>query len=72
MRAMQLTEPGGDFRLVDLPKPRPAVGEVLLAVHACGVCRTDLHVVDGDIVDGRYPVVPGHQIVGVVLSLIHI
>lgn len=66
MRAMQLTEPGGDFRLVDLPKPRPAAGEVLLAVHACGVCRTDLHVVDGDIVDGRYPVVPGHQIVGVV------
>ncbi len=66
MRAMQLTEPGGAFRLVDLPKPRPAAGEVLLAVHACGVCRTDLHVVDGDIVDGRYPVVPGHQIVGVV------
>jgi propanol-preferring alcohol dehydrogenase len=63
---MQLTEPGGDFRLVELPKPRPAAGEVLLAVHACGVCRTDLHVVDGDIVDGRYPVVPGHQIVGVV------
>jgi propanol-preferring alcohol dehydrogenase len=66
VRAMQLTKPGGDFRLVDLPKPRPAAGEVLLAVHACGVCRTDLHVVDGDIVDGRYPVVPGHQIVGVV------
>ncbi len=68
MRAMQLAKPGGEFRLVELPKPRPAAGEVLLAVHACGVCRTDLHVVDGDLVDGRYPVVPGHQIVGVVVE----
>ncbi|MDH3642324.1 MAG: zinc-dependent alcohol dehydrogenase family protein [Gammaproteobacteria bacterium] len=64
MRAMQLDKPGGAFRLVDLPVPRPGTGEVLIEVAACGVCRTDLHVVDGDLVDGRYPVVPGHQIVG--------
>jgi len=61
---MQLDKPGGAFRLVDLPVPRPGTGEVLIEVAACGVCRTDLHVVDGDLVDGRYPVVPGHQIVG--------
>jgi propanol-preferring alcohol dehydrogenase len=64
MRAMLLTEPGGRFELTDLPVPEPGAGEVLVKVHACGVCRTDLHVVDGDISDGRYPVVPGHQIVG--------
>ncbi len=63
---MQLNEPAGEFRLVGLPDPRPGPGEVVVKVHACGVCRTDLHVVDGDLTDGRYPVVPGHQIVGVV------
>ncbi len=68
MRAMQLERPGGRFELVDLPMPEPAPGEVLIRVAACGVCRTDLHVVDGDITEGRYPVVPGHQIVGEVVS----
>ena len=65
MRAMQLSGPRGELRLVELPVPVPGPGEVLIKVHACGVCRTDLHVVDGDLVDGRYPLVPGHQIVGV-------
>lgn len=64
MRAMQLEQPGGSFELVEIAAPEPGHGEVLLRVAACGVCRTDLHVVDGDIRDGRYPVVPGHQIVG--------
>jgi alcohol dehydrogenase, propanol-preferring len=68
MRAMQLSEPGGAFTLVDVPVPEPAAGEVLVRVLACGVCRTDLHVVDGDIRDGRYPVIPGHQIVGKVVK----
>jgi alcohol dehydrogenase, propanol-preferring len=68
MRAMQLSEPGGAFTLVDVPVPEPVAGEVLIRVLACGVCRTDLHVVDGDIRDGRYPVIPGHQIVGKVLK----
>ncbi len=66
MRAMQLDAPGGQLRLVDLPCPDPGPGEILVKVKACGVCRTDLHVVDGDISGGRYPVVPGHQIVGTV------
>jgi alcohol dehydrogenase, propanol-preferring len=68
MRAMQLSEPGGTFALVDVPVPEPSAGEVLIRVSACGVCRTDLHVVDGDIRDGRYPVIPGHQIVGKVVK----
>lgn len=63
---MVLDEPGGEFALREMPKPAPSAGEALIRVHACGVCRTDLHVVDGDIRDGRYPVVPGHQIVGTV------
>ncbi len=68
MRAMQLDAPGGRLSLVELPRPEPGPGEILVKVSACGVCRTDLHVVDGDITDGRYPVVPGHQIVGTVES----
>jgi propanol-preferring alcohol dehydrogenase len=68
MRAMQLDGPGGKLQLVDVPIPLPAPGEVLVAVSACGVCRTDLHVVDGDISDGKYPVIPGHQIVGRVVE----
>jgi len=64
MRAMVLDRPGGRFELREVPLPRPRSGEVLIEVTACGVCRTDLHVVDGDILDGRYPLIPGHQIVG--------
>ncbi len=67
MRAMQLDRPGGRLEAVELPVPEPGPGEVLLRVSACGVCRTDLHIVDGDIAEGRYPVVPGHQIVGEVV-----
>ena len=63
---MLLEKPGGDFALAEMPKPAPAPGQALIRVHACGVCRTDLHVVDGDLRDGRYPIVPGHQIVGTV------
>ena len=52
--------------IVDLPKPRPAAGQVLIRVHACGICRTDLHVVEGELPPRKSPVVPGHQVVGVV------
>ena len=69
MKAMVLEGPAGRFALADMPIPQPGRGEVLVRVHACGVCRTDLHVVDGDIRDGVYPVVPGHQIVGVIEAL---
>ncbi|HKH18587.1 MAG TPA: zinc-dependent alcohol dehydrogenase family protein [Solirubrobacteraceae bacterium] len=68
MRAMLLDEPGRPLRLSELPVPRPGAGELLIRVHACGVCRTDLHVVDGEVAAGKLPVVPGHQIVGTVES----
>jgi propanol-preferring alcohol dehydrogenase len=64
MRAMLLDAPGKRLRLAELPLPRPGAGESLIRVRACGVCRTDLHVLDGDVVAGKLPVVPGHQIVG--------
>jgi propanol-preferring alcohol dehydrogenase len=54
------------LRLADLPEPEPAPGQVLLDVRACGVCRTDLHILDGDLTEPKLPLVPGHQIVGVV------
>ena len=69
MKALLLDRPGGNFGLVEIPTPDPGPDEVLVRVNACGVCRTDLHVVDGDIRDGRYPIVPGHQIVGEVVAL---
>jgi len=52
----------------ELPDPQPGAGELLLRVHACGVCRTDLHVVDGDLTEPKLPLVPGHQIVGEVAA----
>jgi propanol-preferring alcohol dehydrogenase len=66
MRAMILEEPGRPLREADLPSPIPGPGQVLLRVRACGVCRTDLHVVDGELPERKRPLVPGHQIVGVV------
>jgi alcohol dehydrogenase, propanol-preferring len=70
MRAMQLreTKPAEErpLELVDLPLPEPGPGEVRLRVHACGVCHTDLHTVEGDLDLPRLPLVPGHQVVGVV------
>jgi propanol-preferring alcohol dehydrogenase len=68
MRAMILEKPGTLLRMADLPEPKPGLGQVLIHVKACGVCRTDLHVVDGDLTDPKLPIVPGHQIVGVVIS----
>ncbi|HET7568659.1 MAG TPA: zinc-dependent alcohol dehydrogenase family protein [Gaiellaceae bacterium] len=65
MRAMVLHAPGEALRLEDVPVPEPGPGEVLLRVLACGVCRTDLHVVDGELAEPALPLVPGHQIVGV-------
>jgi propanol-preferring alcohol dehydrogenase len=53
---------------MEVPVPHPAVDEVLIKVHACGVCRTDLHVVDGDLTQGKMPIIPGHEIVGIVVE----
>ena len=66
MRAMVLDAPGRRLRAAELPVPEPRDGELLIRVHACGVCRTDLHVIDGEVRAGKLPVVPGHQIVGTV------
>jgi propanol-preferring alcohol dehydrogenase len=68
MRAMILDAPGRRLELRSLPTPEPAAGEVLLRVLACGVCRTDLHVVDGELEHPKLPLVLGHQIVGEVLA----
>lgn len=67
MVAMQLDAPGKPLRRVERPIPQPGKGEVLVEVLACGVCRTDLHVVDGDI-HGKLPIVPGHEVVGRVVE----
>ena len=66
MRAMRLHETGSPLVLDDIPVAVPAPGELLIKVTACGVCRTDLHIVDGDLPAHRLPLVPGHEIVGVV------
>ncbi len=64
MRAMLLDAPGRPLHCVELPRREPGPGQVEIAVSACGVCRTDLHVVDGDLTEGKLPIVPGHEIVG--------
>ena len=64
MRAMILRRQRHPLELVELPTPTPAVGQLLIRVHACGVCRTDLHVIDGDLKEPNLPIVLGHQIVG--------
>jgi len=64
MRAMVLTRPGQRLALEERQLPEPGPGEVLVSVEACGVCRTDLHVVDGELMHPKLPVVPGHEIVG--------
>src|SRR5262245_8153264 len=68
MRAMVLDAPGTPLREAELPAPEPRTGEVLVRVDACGVCRTDLHVVDGELPDPKLPLVPGHQVVGRVVQ----
>jgi alcohol dehydrogenase, propanol-preferring len=63
MRAMLLDAPGTALRAAEVPMPEPGPGELVLRVHACGVCRTDLHLRDGELEPGHLPLVPGHQIV---------
>lgn len=64
MQAMQLRRPLAPLSLVTLPDPSPGAGEVRVRVAACGVCRTDLHVVDGELPQPKLPLIPGHEIVG--------
>jgi propanol-preferring alcohol dehydrogenase len=63
MLAMLLDAPGRPLRRAEIPRPEPDAGQVLLRVHACGVCRTDLHIADGELPAPRLPLVLGHQIV---------
>jgi propanol-preferring alcohol dehydrogenase len=69
MKAMVLETLKTPLRHLELPTPSPSAGEVLVKVAACGVCRTDLHVVDGDLKHPKLPVIPGHEIVGHVFEL---
>jgi propanol-preferring alcohol dehydrogenase len=68
MRAMVLDEARAPLRLADVSDPIPAAGQVLLRVRTCGVCRTDLHIVDGELTKPKLPLVPGHQVVGEVVE----
>lgn len=67
MRAMVLDKPGRPLTYREVPVPVPGPAEVLIKVRACGVCRTDLHVVDGELPDPKLPIIPGHEIVGSVV-----
>ncbi len=69
MRAMVLEQLGEPLRETELPVPTPNPEQVLIRVHACAVCRTDLHIVDGELPQPKLPLVPGHQIVGIVEAL---
>ncbi len=68
MRAMILEAPGRPLREADVPIPEPGPGQVLIRVRACGLCRTDLHIVDGELKEPKLPLIPGHQIVGTVIA----
>jgi alcohol dehydrogenase, propanol-preferring len=69
MRAMLLESQRQPLKLAEVPVPQPTAGQVLLQVHTCGVCRTDLHVLDGDLTEPKLPLILGHQIVGTVVGL---
>ncbi len=68
MRAMVLDSPGTPLRAAEIPDPKPGPGQILVTVSACGICRTDLHIVDGELPDPALPLVPGHQVVGEVVA----
>ncbi len=69
MRAMILDAPGFPLRLANLPSPTPNRHQVLIRVHTCGVCRTDLHIIDGELTNPKLPLIPGHQIVGKIVKI---
>lgn len=69
MRAMVLDSPRTPLVMRERPTPFPATGEILVEIAACGVCRTDLHVVDGELPEAKLPIVPGHEIVGRIVDM---
>ena len=66
---MILESIGAQLKLAEVPDPVPTEGQLLLRVCACGICRTDLHVVDGELAEPKLPLIPGHQIVGIVIAI---
>jgi propanol-preferring alcohol dehydrogenase len=68
MHAMVLQKPGHSLVYMEVPVPKPEPDQVLIRVRACGVCRTDLHVVDGELPNPNLPIIPGHEIVGTVVA----
>lgn len=68
MRAMMIQEAGAPLRETTLESPRPGAGQILIGIKACAVCRTDLHVVDGELASPKLPLIPGHEVVGVVIG----
>ncbi|WAL62380.1 zinc-dependent alcohol dehydrogenase family protein [Thermocoleostomius sinensis] len=69
MQAMLLETPKQPLQAVEVPIPTPTVDQVLIRVQMCGICRTDLHIIDGELRDPRLPLIPGHQIVGTIVEL---
>ena len=69
MRCMLLDTPRTPLRLIERPIPTPAANQLLIRIHACAVCRTDLHVVDADLKQPKLPLIPGHEIIGTVAGL---
>lgn len=69
MRAMLMDHPNEKLQLRDVPIPTPSEKQVLIKVDACGICRTDLHVIDGDLKQPKLPIIPGHQIVGKIVKV---
>ena len=69
MKAMVLTQNHGPLVYTDVPKPSPGDGQILVAVRTCGVCRTDLHLIDNELPNVRLPIIPGHEVVGIVESV---
>ncbi|MDB6022901.1 MAG: zinc-binding alcohol dehydrogenase family protein, partial [Pedosphaera sp.] len=66
---MALIKPRQPLQVVELPTPKPGPGQALVKIHACAVCRTDLHIYDGELPNPKLPLVLGHQIVGTVAEL---
>ncbi len=69
MRAMVLHRLGEKLQLENVPDPEPTANQILIAIEACGVCRTDLHIVDGDLTLPKFPLIPGHEIVGRIVRI---
>src|SRR6476659_9181456 len=68
VKSVRALAPGAPLELQTLPRPDPGPGQALIQVSACGVCRTDLHIADGELPQCRYPVTPGHEVVGRVIA----